>query len=165
MELIHSGATEPDELLLQDHLERGAFQIGVDRRRWRVERIAWPYAFFLVAAAPRLGAPTDYAFRLQLDNYPVDAPIGRCWDPASDQPLSIAKRPWGVGRVGIAFRTDWQSDSCLYLPCDRMALIGHDGWRALHPSMVWTSSSDVTLYLRTLHDLLHSRDYTGIRGS
>jgi hypothetical protein len=156
---------QPDERVFHSHIAGGAFQSGADRGRWRLERIAWPHAFFSVAAAPRNGALDDYGFRFLLDNYPASAPIGRCWDIERDAPLEYARRPWGTGRVEIAFRTNWKDDTCLYLPCDRLALEGHDGWRTQHPWMVWTSSSEITLYLRILHDLLHSRDYTGVRGA
>jgi hypothetical protein len=154
-----------DERVFRYHVGAGAFQSGVDRGRWRLIRIAWPYAVISVAAAERPGAPDSYSFRFQLDNYPSSAPVARCWETERDAPLECTQRPWGTGRVQIAFRTDFKGDTCLYLPCDRLALEGHDGWRTQHPSMVWTPSSDITLYLRILNDLLHSRDYTGVRGS
>lgn len=165
MSPIDPVALDPDERVFRTHVDEGAFQSGIDRGRWRLERIAWPYALCSVAAAPRPGAPNEYAFRFQLDNYPADAPIGRCWNHLLDVPLEFTKRPSGAGRVELAFRTNWKSDSCLYLACDRIALVGHDGWRTQYPSLVWTASSDITLYLRTLHDLLHSRDYSGVRGA
>ena len=158
-------AVQPDERVFRYHVDGGAFQSGVDRGRWRLIGIAWPYACISVAAATRSQAPDEFAFRFQLDNYPTSAPIARCWDIELDAPLEYSRRPWGTGRVQMAFRTDFRGDSCLYLPCDRLALEGHDGWRTQHPSMIWTPSSDITLYLRILNDLLHSRDYTGIRGS
>lgn len=158
-------ASQPDERVFRTHIEGGAFQSGADRGRWRLERITWPFAFCWVSAAPRGDSPSEYAFRFQVDNYPVFAPIGRCWDLAADTPLAFPKRPWGTGRVEIAFRTNWQSDSCLYLACDRTALAAHEGWRTQYSPMIWISSSDITLYLRTLHDLLHSRDYTGVLGT
>lgn len=156
---------QPDERVFRSHVDGGAFQSGVDRGRWRLVRIVWPYAFCGVAAAERAGAPTEYGFRFLLDDYPTTAPSGRCWNLDNDTPLDFAKRPWGTGRVEIAFRIDWKSDTCLYLPCDREALVGHDPWRTQHAWMVWNSSSDITLYLRILHDLLNSRDYTGVRGA
>jgi hypothetical protein len=32
-----------------------------------------------------------------------------------------------------------------------------------HPSMVWNPDGDITQYLRIVHDLLNSNDYTGPR--
>jgi hypothetical protein len=156
---------QPDERVFRAHVAGGAFQAGADRGRWWLERIEWPHALFSVAAAPRAEAPSDYGFRFLLDNYPASAPVGRCWDIERDTPLEYGRRPWGTGRVEMAFRTNFKDDTCLYLPCDRLALEGHDAWRSQHPSMIWTSSSDITLYLRILHDLLRSRDYTGVRGA
>jgi hypothetical protein len=156
---------QPDERVFRSHIVGGAFQSGADRGRWRLEEIAWPYALFAVAAAPRESAPGEYGFRFLVDNYPATAPIGQCWDLERRAPLEYRRRPWGTGRVEIAFRIDWKGDTCLYLPCDRIAIEGHDAWRTQHAWMVWTASSDITLYLRILHDLLHSRDYTGVRGA
>ncbi|MGH7618153.1 MAG: DUF7665 family protein [Gemmatimonadaceae bacterium] len=156
---------DADERVFRAHVARAAFQVGVDRGRWRSISIDWPVAVIAVSAASRAGASDEYAFQFKLNGYPTTAPTGRLWDAGGDQALAHARRPWGGGRVALAFRTDWRGDTCLYLPCDREALAGHDAWRTQHPSMIWNSSSDITLYLRVLHDLLHSRDYTGIRGT
>jgi hypothetical protein len=155
----------PDERVFRAHLASGPFQSGVDRGRWHFVSLNWPHAVMNVAAAPRESAPSEYGFRFTVDNYPTTAPSARLWDVAANQPLAHARRPWGTGRVALAFRTDWKGDTCLYLPCDREALPGHDTWRSQHPGLIWTPSSDITLYLWVLHDLLRSRDYTGVRGA
>jgi hypothetical protein len=155
----------PDECVFQEHVEGGAFQSGVARGRWRLVSITWPFAMIAVSAAERPDAPQEYVFRFDCSNYPSVAPTARFWDVEHDRPLPHHQRPWGTGRVALAFRTDWKGDQCLYLPYDREALPGHDAWRTQHPWMIWDASSDITLYLRVLYDLLHSRDYTGLRGT
>jgi hypothetical protein len=155
----------PDERVFRAHIEAGPFQSGVDRGRWRLISIAWPFVVIAVSAAERRGAPQEYALRFECSNYPSVAPTARFWDVEHDCSLPYGRRSWGTGRVALAFRIDWKGDQCLYLPCDRGALPGHDAWRTQHPWMIWDASSDITLYLRVLYDLLHSRDYTGIRGT
>jgi hypothetical protein len=53
----------------------------------------------------------------------------------------------------------------LYLPCDRLSIEGHDAWRTQYPAMNWISTSDITLYLGIVYELLNSSDYTGPRGA
>ena len=80
-------------------------------------------------------------------------------------PLAWSKAMGDGSRRARLPRIDWKGDQCLYLPCDREALHGHDAWRTQHPGIIWDASSDITLYLRVLYDLLHWRDYTGTRGT
>jgi hypothetical protein len=42
---------------------------------------------------------------------------------------------------------------------------GHEAWRTQHPSQLWKPNEDITKYLRIVHELLNSGDYTGPRGS
>jgi hypothetical protein len=148
----------PDEAVFRSHLERGAYVSGVDRGRWRLISVTWPRSVFGVAAALRDAAPTELALGLELTNYPRDAPTAAFWDVDKNCRLDHQKWPTGTGRVAAAFR----HGEFLYLPCDRLALPGHDQWRGSHPWMIWTADSDITLYLGIVHDLLHSRDYTGV---
>ena len=73
--------------------------------------------------------------------------------------------PGGKTRVSRSFKPGWKDGQCLYLPCDRLSIEGHDGWRTEYPSMIWSPASDITLYLRIVHDLLNSSDYSGSRGA
>lgn len=154
----------PDESTFLAHLEEGNFQSGIDRGRWRLVSTKWPHAVIVVNAAERDGAPSEYAFRFELSNYPSQSPTAQPWNVAGDSALPLAKWPGGVNRVANAFN-GYKEGTCLYLPCDRNALdTGHAAWRNLHPEMIWTASSDITHYLRIIHDLLQSRDYRGLRG-
>ena len=158
-------ATTPAEKVFRAHLERGPFQSGVDRGRWRLASVTWPHSVIAVSATERVNAPSEYVFRFELGNYPVTAPSAQPWNEATNAPLERARWPGGRGRIQLAFNPDWKGGSCLYLPCDRHAIEGHDPWRAQHPDMIWNPKGDITQYLRIIHDLLNSEDYTGIRSS
>lgn len=155
----------PDERVFRDHLEWGPFQSGVDRGRWRLVGIDWPWATIAVAAAPRPGGPGEYAFRFDLADYPQSPPTARPWDAARDAPLAPADWPGGNGRVPLAFNPAWRGGDCLYLPCDRFSIAGHDPWLIQHPSLIWSPNGDITQYLRIVHDLITTDDYTGPRRS
>lgn len=152
-----------DEKAFMDDIGNGPFQSGVARGRWRLISVSWPHAVIAVSAAPRSNAPDEYVLRFNLGNYPQSLPTARPWDTKLDAPLADSKRPHGVSRVPRAFRTDWKNGIALYIPCDREALPGHDDWRTRHPSMIWDPKQGITFYLRIVHELLNSSDYTGVR--
>lgn len=155
----------PAEMVFRAHLEQGPFQSGVDRGRWRLASVNWPYSVIAVRAAERASAPSEYGFRFELSNYPAAAPTAQPWNDNSNMPLEHHRWPGGRGRIQLAFNPGWKAGSCLYLPCDRYSIEGHDPWRAQHPEMIWNQKGDITQYLRIIHDLLNSEDYTGVRGA
>jgi hypothetical protein len=156
---------QPDERVFRMHIERGLFQSGVDRRRWRLLSIEWPFVFIGISAAAREQSPSEYIFRFECSNYPQAAPTTQLWDVDHGMPLEQRSWPTGRVRVPLAFNPNWKNGQCLYLPCDRLSIEGHEPWRSQHPSMIWSSTSDITLYLRIVYDLLNSSDYTGTRGT
>lgn len=158
-------ASRPDEATFLVHMEAGPFANGVDRDRWRLVSINWPHAVLAISAADRADAPFEYAFRFELSNYPAQLPTTQPWDLSTNGPLEFTKWPGGIDRVQYAFNPGFKEGTCLYLPCDRLAIEGHDAWRTQHPEMIWTTASDITLYLRIIYDLLHSKDYKGLRGA
>lgn len=160
-----SKAMSTDECVFRDHLERGPFQSGVDRGRWRLVSVNWPYAVIAIAAAERPNTPPEYAFRFELTNYPSSPPTSQPWDAEKNVPLDHSRWPGGRGRIPPAFNPGWKGGSCLYLPCDRIAIEGHDPWRTQHPEMIWSPSGDITQYLRIVYDLLNSEDCTGVRSA
>ena len=155
----------PDERVFREHLEAGPFQSGVDRGRWRLESINWSYAVLTVSAAQRPNAPEEYSFRFELTNYPAVPPTAQPWNAQSNVALETGKWAAGTGRIPLAFNPDWKGGSCLYLPCDRQSIEGHDTWFQQHPEMIWSPAGDITQYLRIIYDLLNSKDYTGLRSS
>jgi hypothetical protein len=152
----------PDERTFREHLAGGAFLRGAARGRWRLVSLLWPHAVIAVSAAQRDGSPTEYGFRFELTNYPQAPPTAQPWDVEHDRPLDGARWPTGRSRLAAAFNPQW-NPRAIYIPCDRLAIQGHDGWLTKHPSMIWRPSGDITQYLIVLHELLNSGDYTGAR--
>lgn len=157
-------AAGPDEQVFRAHVERGAFKSGEDRGRWRLVSIDWLHAIVCVSAAPRDGGPEEYAFRFEINDYPQTAPTAQPWDLEMDAPLDSGRWPGGTSHVSRAFNPDWNRQA-IYLPFDRQAILGHDAWRTQHSHLIWSSDKDITLYLRSLHELLTSQDYTGLRST
>jgi len=151
------------ETVLRAHLDGGPFQSGVDRGRWRLVGLAWPNVVVAVSAAERAGAPSEYAFRFECTGYPQVAPTAQPWSEATNAALPFECWPGGRLRVPAAFNPGWKSGQALYLPCDRLAIEGHDPWRTQHPSMIWSPQRDITQYLQVIHELLNSSDYSGLR--
>lgn len=155
----------PDEKVFRAHIEMGPFQSGVARGHWRLNSIDWPFVVISVSAAPRSNAPKEYSLRFDLNDYPQSPPTALPWDSDLNGPAADANRPHGKSRVAMAFRTNWKNGSALYLPCDRVAINGHEAWQNKHPEMIWDQNGDITQYLRIIHELFTSNDYTGIRSS
>jgi hypothetical protein len=160
-----TASARPDEQVFTQHITDGPFQAGVDRRHWRLISVEWPYAIIAVSAAPRPGGPAEFYFRFELSNYPQVAPTAQPWNVATQSPLPAAQWPAGPRRVSSVFRPDWKGGQCLYLPCDRVSMQGHDGWRAAHPHLLWQANHDITLYLEAIYDLVNCSDYSGVHGT
>ena len=145
----------PDEKALQADLESGRFLAGETRRRWRLISLQWPMVQIAVVARDE----HEYVLRFDCSGYPQNPPTARLWDSVRNVPLEVALWPKGGGRIAAVFRSDWKGGVALYLPCDRTAIEGHDGWRTEHPSKIWNPSRGITQYLEIVHELLQSRDY------
>lgn len=151
----------PDERSFRRHVATGPFQTGVDRGDWRLISIAWPHAVIAVTAPSRAGAPGEVALRFELSGYPQELPTAQPWDAAADAPLQDAM--WPIGdRVSQVFNLGWNRNA-LYIPCDRLALAGHEGWLTQHPAHAWNPTRDITHYLRIVRDVLREPGYAGIR--
>lgn len=157
-------AERPDERALREHLERGDFALSSHLGRWRLERVAWPFVLLEVSAAARAGAPARYGFRFDCQGYPQAAATARLWDIEQDSPLPVPCWPTGRSRVTAVFRPDWKDGACLYVPCDRLTIEGHDSWRHEHPAQIWRPERALVGYLEVIHELLNSSDYMGVRG-
>jgi hypothetical protein len=151
----------PDERAFRAHVGRAAFAAGIDRGRWRVLDIAWPYVQIAVTAAPRTGAPGEFVLRFELSGYPTSAPTATPWNAASGTPLAPESRPKGEF-VGHVFRTDWEDGRALYAPFDRVALESHADWRMHHSSSSWDETKDITFYVQQVWQLLNDEDYVGV---
>lgn len=146
----------PDERALRSDLEKGPFRLGVAEQWWRLEQIAWPKVYIAVRARDARW----YSLQFDCTNYPVAPPTACLWDLTTNGRLAVAGWPKSCGgRVGAVFNPDWQSGTALYLPCDRAALVGHDGWRTTLPALIWRPRDGIAQYLEIVHELLHSHDY------
>ncbi len=154
----------PDERAFQDEMAGGAFQLAVHLGRWQVVQIAWPIVDLEVSAAPRPSAPDAYDFRFDCSGYPQNPPTARLWDLTANTQPALSRWPTGRTRVPAVFRSDWREGTCLYLPCDRQSVPGHNNWWTEHPALIWRPEKGLLLYLEALHELLNSSDYTGVRG-
>lgn len=151
----------PDERAFRAHVAGARFQSGVDRGHWRLLGIDWPCAVIAISAAERENGPTEFVLRFELSGYPTSPPTATPWDLETDALLAPAKRPKG-DRVGMAFRSDWEAGRALYVPCDRVAIDSHTGWKAQYPRYLWDATKDITFYLRNVHQLVNDEDYQGI---
>jgi hypothetical protein len=149
----------PDERVLRLHLESGRFRSGVAVGRWRLVSIDWPYVTIAVTARDGI----EYGFRFHCADYPRTAVTAQPWDIERNTPLPGEKWPTGRSRVPLAFNPNWKGGTCLYLPCDRQSIEGHDKWRHEHPALLWDPDKGLCKYLLIIHELLNSSDYGGRR--
>lgn len=147
----------PDEVALTRDLVSGRFLIGVASQRWRLHWVRFPHTLISVKAADG----TDYAFRFECSGYPRTPVTAQLWDAASDRPLEARLWPQGSSRIPLAFNPGWKNGSCVYLPCDRQSIEGHDMWRSQHPALLWEPAKGISKYLGILHQLLNSGEYGG----
>ena len=146
----------PDEKALRADVAKAAFRLGEINARWRLLRIAWPHVFIAVTA--RDGR--EFSLRFDCGNYPGTAPTAGPWDMERNAVLATDLWPRSHGgRLGAVFRPDWKAGTALYLPCDRVSIVGHDNWRTEMPSKIWRPADGIIQYLELVHELLNSADY------
>jgi hypothetical protein len=155
----------PDRQMLEQDLVAAEFRCGEAEGRWRHIATGWPYAVIAVAAPPRPNAPGEFAFRFECSGYRTNPATAQPWDAARNAPLPRNRWPTGPSYVGAVFRPDWKNGQCLYLPCDRMSIEGHDDWRTKYAGRLWNPARGLLCYLEQLYDLLHHSDYTGVVGA
>jgi hypothetical protein len=160
----------PDQRAFEADLEDGPFQIGVAKGRWGLagssalpDGLVWPHVILWVAAAPRKGSPDRFYIRSNFDKYPSVPPTGTFWDPSTKGILVVAKRPKGIGQVGVVFRTDWEGGRAFYHPFDRVAAQSHADWPKNYPHLIWDPSRHTLIdFLAMIHEYLHAAEYTGV---
>jgi hypothetical protein len=155
----------PDRLLLETDLAAPEFRCGQIKGKWRHVSTVWPFSFFVVSAAERPNAPTEYAFRFECTGYRQVPVTAQPWDLNANARLPPARWPTGRHLVPSVFRPEWLGGQCLYLPCDRMSINGHPNWLHEHPNRLWQPERGIICYLEQLYDLLNQSDYSGIRGT
>jgi hypothetical protein len=160
-----SALVPPDRLLLEQDLAAPEFRCGEIEARWRHVATRWPFAIFAVSAAERPRSPAEYGFRFECSGYRQNPPTAQPWDLGADAPLPANRWPNGRSIVPSVFRPKWKEGKCLYLPCDRISIDGHEKWRHDHPSRLWQPSRGIVCYLEQVYELLNQGDYTGVCGA
>lgn len=155
----------PDQLLLEQDLASAEFRCGEIEGRWRHISTTWPYAIIAVRSAPTGDGSVDFAFRFECTGYREAAVTAQPWNAETNLPLPAKDWPTGRSIVPSVFRPQWKEGRCLYLPCDRMSIQGHNDWIHQHPARLWDPSRGIVCYLEQIHELLNSYDYTGVIGS
>jgi len=154
-------ATSTEEAVLRQHLAGGHFRIGVAAGRWRLVSAHWPHVIVAVRAADDL----EYGLRFECNDYPRTPATAQPWNIEENIPLVPERWPAGRDRIPLAFNPGWKNGNCLYLPCDRQSIEGHANWAQQHPSLIWNPALGIVHYLRIVHDLLNSGDYSGQRSA
>lgn len=152
----------PDEAAFSQHLTLAKYVHGEVQGKWHEVNRNWPFSIFEIPATRPDGTKDSYCFRFDLANYPQSAPTACPWSLTSNTPLPPNQWPGGT-LIEAAFAPGW-NPGALYLPCDRIAMQGHERWRNEHPNLWWTPEKTIALYLNELYDLLNHRDYRGPRG-
>lgn len=148
--------TAPDERAFCADIARPNFRLAQLDGRWRLERLAWPQAMIGVAAR----GGEEFMLRFECTGYPQSPPTATLWD--LQRGTILASQCWPKskgGRVGAVFKSDWKGGSALYLPCDRLAIEGHEHWKAEMPSKIWRPAEGIIQYLELVHELLQCSDY------
>jgi len=155
----------PDRLMVEQDLAAGEFRCGEAEGKWRHVVTRWPHVIIAVTAAERAGAPSAFALRFECSGYRQTPPTAQPWCLDTDRPLPPPRWPTGSSIVPSVFRPEWKGGTCLYLPCDRISIEGHQNWVHEHPSRLWQPARGVVCYLEQIYDLLNQGDYTGVRGA
>lgn len=155
----------PDRVMLEQDLAAPEFRCGEIEGRWRFVSLSWPHVIVSVSAPARSQSPDEYAFRFECTGYRQTPVTAQPWEIISNGPLPARVWPTGPSMVPSVFRPEWKQGLCLYLPCDRMSIEGHEGWRNDHPSRMWQPERGIVCYLEQIYELFHESDYSGIRGA
>lgn len=160
-----NAAVSIERLLLDQDLAAPEFRCGEIEGRWRLVGTEWPHAVIAVTAAARPSGPNEFFFRFECRGYRQTPVTAQPWDPIANAPLPEGRWPAGKAIVPSVFRPEWKGGQCLYLPCDRISIEGHEAWRHQHPGRLWNPERGLICYVEQLYDLLNQGDYTGIRCS
>ncbi len=155
----------PDRAMLEQDLAAPDFRCGEVEGRWRYVATQWPHVVIAVSAPERPNALAEFGFRFECSGYRQNPATAQPWDLQANRPLPGQRWPKGRTIVPSVFRPEWKQGQCLYLPCDRMSIEGHDGWRNEHPSRLWQPSRGIICYLEQIYELLNQSDYTGVAGT
>lgn len=140
----------PELSLFRTHLEEAPFTAGVDGGRWALvqgeDLSQWHHCRIELRCDSRFSAEGRVVLRFNLAGYSAKAPTAQPWDAEKNTPLPTARWPKGSAHLNAIFNPNWKT-TALYMPCDRMAMEGHDGWKQVFPQWWWTPKHTITHYL------------------
>src|SRR4051812_34977568 len=126
--------SSPDRAILEQDLAAPEFRCGEVEGRWRRVVDGWPHVVLAVSAPERPRSPGWFGFRFECSGYRSNPVTAQPWDLDANLPLAPGRWPTGPKIIASIFKPDWKQGQCLYLPCDRMSIEGHDNWRSQYPS-------------------------------
>ena len=147
----------PDEKAFRADVASDAFQIALLERHWEIldkPETAWPYALIRIFSTVPSVVSGSVVLRFTLDGYPANAPTAVPWDIEKNTILEHALWPKGTPVIQQVFKPGWNAGKCLYIPCDRGAMPGHDGWKTQHPDCYWQSGFTIISYLECVRRCL-----------
>jgi hypothetical protein len=157
-EVLEPAPMSPAERLFRHDVTQGArFLLGAAAGHWRLVSIDWPHAVIVVSAT-RGDVRREVALRFNLDRYRSVPPTAMPWDATRDAMLEPEQWPSGGPALNRAFNAQWRTDA-LYIPYDRVALPGHEGWITARPEYAWGPDCDITTYLKHVRRLLDDDVY------
>ena len=147
--------------MLKTHLEAASFLAGVDCGKWGVhssfDEIDLTHPVIWIRSDNRVVPDGRVHLRFDSENYPQQAPTACPWDMKTNAKLASALWPKGAN-VSTVFNPAWK-DHALYAPCDRLAMEGHDAWKALSPQWWWQPRFTIVTYLEFVYVCLNPADY------
>jgi len=141
------------QALLRD-LQSPTFRVGVQRGKWRLMGLHFPFALFFITAAPRQNGPAGFLLRSECSGYSGIAPTSQLWHGGNNAVLDVLHRPRSAQDVMVAFSAWGQ---CLYHPIDRLA---RDHWPGQFLEKQWHPHHTITFLTETVYDLLHTSEYS-----
>jgi hypothetical protein len=147
-----SSVVSTAESRLSADLQDGDVLVGIATGRWRIGELLDGQ----ITVEVRIGETDDYlGLRLDVTDYPAQAPAGKMWDLVRNLPLDAQQ--WPTGHLAEkVFRPDWSvaNGNAPYAPWDRTALVGHSEWPTAHPGQVWNGGRTIGHYLRETRRVL-----------
>jgi hypothetical protein len=134
---------------VQDDLQDPSFVDGVARGRWRVADLSWPYLTVGITA----GLGGELGMRINLEDFPAQAPAGIPWNLSGDRPAVLSELPTG-GIAEQVFRSGWSQVHQLtpYMATERLVTMPgeHPEWLQQYPSRAWNAGRKLSFYMQQL---------------
>lgn len=152
---------DPDLRRLRHDLLAADVDSGIAAGDWRVVDLTWP----TLLVAITVGTDAELGMRIDVQDYPAQAPAGQPWDLPTNTALPVDRWPVTGGELEV-FRHDWSvaNHNAPYLACDRYGVTTHPDWATGHPQRSWNPNRTIGFYLRELHRVLKDATMPGTGG-